>query len=179
MAIMATLAAAAAAAAVPYVIEGGRKLWSYDWDGEPNIAQDSADLGPQRAEGNRLQEMQEAGLREQIGTAEGITGAAIGASLAGQQGTGLTGLSGINMAQAQQGEVLAQKQIGGLKQDLLNLQVARHNDIMSAARDNVRDILRDHEYSTQRYQSLDALAHSTGLSDAERSYYETQRDRFA
>jgi hypothetical protein len=169
MAIVATIAAAAAAAAIPYVIEGGKKLYSEY--GAADIPQDALDFSAERAEGNRLQSMQEQGLQEQIQQAEGITGAAIGGSLASQQGTGLMSLSGVNMAQAQQGEVLAQKQIGGLKQDLLNVQVSRHNDLMSQADQNIDNILKQHRFSKQRNQALTALSNATGITPAERSRY--------
>lgn len=179
MAIGATIAAAAAAAAIPYIIEGGKKLWSLDWGGDPNIAKDSVDFTKQREEENRLMGLQEKGIQDQIDRAKGSTGMAIGRSLSDQWGSGLAGLSGVNMAQAQQGELLASKQIGDLNMDLTNLQVARHNDLMEAAQRNIDGVMRDHEYSTQRYQALDALANARGASEAEKSLYATHRDRFA
>ena len=175
MAIGATIAAAAVAASIPYVIEGIKYAWNES--GDSGLEDADINLTAQNAEQARLYDAQAGGIQEQIERAKGATGMAIGANIAGQAGRGTAGLSGVSLAQSQQGELMASGRIGDLNQDLLNLQVNRHNDLMAGAQANVTNILGQHGSRNARGDLLGSYK-DAATTDAEREFYRNAAQQY-
>ena len=162
-----TIGAMAALASIPYVVEGGKKLWSEFSD----PLEGTMHSGAGRAQSDALHKKLTEGLTGQIADVKGAAGSALGASLATHQGTGLTGFSPVGMAQAQQGEVIGRRAITDLEQQLMGLETQRFNDLIAKAESNVTQILGQFEYSKQRGEVLRNMAQDTSLTEAEREVY--------
>lgn len=165
--LTASLIAAGVSASIPYVVEGGKKLIS---EFTPAIDTSGLSMSAQRKEEDELFQQGLADYARQISDLEGSVGSALGASLAASQGTGLSGMSGINFMRGLQGEAAIQGQVGNLQTAMQNLRTQRAGDIRSQAQQNITGILTAQEGSKQRGELLRGYA-DAATTDAEREMY--------
>ena len=165
--LTASLIAAGVSASIPYVVEGGKYVINQMKD---PIDTSGMSMSAQRKEEDELFQQGLADYTRQISDIEGSVGSALGASLAAGQGTGLSGMSGINFMRGLQGEAAIQGQVGNLKTAMQNLRTQRANDIRSQAQQNITGILTAQEGSKQRKELLEGYANAA-TTDAEKEMY--------
>ncbi len=173
--LTASLIAAGVSASIPYVVEGGKYLFSGDAFqdigdafGGGNPMQMS--MSAQNQEEDELFKQGLADYTRQISDLEGSVGSALGASLAAGQGSGLSGMSGINFMRGLQGEAAIQGQVGNLQTAMQNLRTQRAGDIRQRAQGNITAALTANESKTARRKAFEDLA-GAATTDAERELY--------
>ena len=166
--LTASLIAAGVSASIPYVVEGGKYLFSGDAFQDENPMQMS--MSAQNQEEDELFKQGLADYTRQISDLEGSVGSALGASLAAGQGSGLSGMSGINFMRGLQGEAAIQGQVGNLQTAMQNLRTQRAGDIRQRAQGNITAALTANESKTARRKAFEDLA-GAATTDAERELY--------
>ncbi len=174
--LTASLIAAGVSASIPYVVEGGKRLYSEI--GDSGIDPNSFSMTDQRKEEDDLFQQGLADYGRQISDLEGSVGSALGASLASGQGSGLQGMSGINFMRGLQGEAAIQGQVGTIQTAMQNLRTQRAGDIRQQATQNIQGILAQHEQPRQRREALLGYANAA-TTDAEKEMYTNAAGMYA
>lgn len=149
---------AAFSAALPYAVEGGRYLYDQAFGGvDENDPDFLANIAKLREAENQAYAPYEAFLGDELRRRAMASGRASGAALASQQGAGLTSFSPVNMLQAQQGEILAERHAGDIRREQALLPMQRFAEQQQAARDNIAAILASHSGEKARSSRLSRL----------------------
>lgn len=148
----------AVSALAPYAVEGGRYLYDQAFGGvDENDPDFMANIAKLREAENQAYAPYEAFLGDELRRRAMASGRASGAALASQQGSGLTSFSPINMLQAQQGEILAERQAGDIRREQAMLPMQRFAEQQLAARDNISAILAQNTGAQARSSRLNRL----------------------
>lgn len=139
--LTASLIAGGVSIAVPYAIDGGKYLWNEYVDTGPSDDDPTHfDLGPISEAQRSLEAQEDAAMGKQMAGYQQAAGRSIGAQIAQNMGTGLTGMSPVSLLQATQGEQMANRQIADLGMQQAQVSAQRFTDKSNMAMGNIQRI---------------------------------------